>query len=105
MFSAKKILFFLILIVAITASSIRLVFILGSQTAEKDKAKAAETIYTIKDLNGKIAVYGVDPNKPIKVFETPLVNELPINDQKKLLTGIKAKSKKELTLKLQDYDN
>ena len=67
-------------------------------------SESNETVYTIKDYNGKIAVFTNSSDTPIKVYETPLTSELPISDRKRLLSGILAYSEKELTLLLQDYD-
>lgn len=69
------------------------------------ESQSQKTSYTVKDFNGKIAVFENDSQKPSTVYETPLTSELPISDRKKLQQGIKVSSKKELITLLQDFDN
>lgn len=99
----KKALFCFILIILTFASYFRLFYL--NKLQKNNEFSPKEEVYTIKDYNGKIAVFCNNSNKPIEVFETPQISELPTSDQKKLKLGIKAFSKKEVVFLLQDYDN
>lgn len=105
MIKGIKAYFSYILCIALTASAIRIIDIEKVKKQKVQNEVPQEIVYTVKDYNGKIAVFERDESSPIEVFDTPLTNELPINDQKKLKEGIKAFSEKELTFLLQDYDN
>lgn len=75
------------------------------KNTQKTVSEPDKTVYTVKDYNGRIAVFENDSETPSTVYDTPLTKELPISDRKKLQHGIKVSSKKELITLLQDYDN
>lgn len=63
-----------------------------------------EIIYTVKDYDGKIAVFKSGSDTPEKVLDSPYIRDLPKYDQDLLKIGISAYSEEELNLILQDYD-
>src|SRR5574344_821939 len=53
-------------------------------------------LYTVKDLNGKIAIYRYGEQNPIQVLEDPYVDNLPEIDQQHLKQGIDVFTEDEL---------
>lgn len=79
-----------------------------TQTSElKTKPKATVTTikYTVKEYNGKIAVFENGNTEPLKVMESPYIRDLPKTDQEILSQGIIVYDKTELNKILEDYDN
>ena len=61
--------------------------------------------FTVKEHNGKIAVFESDNANPLYVLDSPFIRDLPPADQELLKTGIKADTEEELLKILEDYDN
>ncbi len=76
-----------------------------SELKTKPKATITTIKYTVKEYNGKIAVFENGNTEPIKVMESPFIRDLPAKDQELLSQGIVANDKAELNKILEDYDN
>lgn len=68
-----------------------------SQTSVCEK-----TVYTLKEYNGKIAVFCSDEPEPVKVLER-FVKELPEEDKKLINRGISVYSESQLQKLIEDY--
>ena len=74
-------------------------------TFRKDKQwywKKRNTQYTIKDYNGKVAVFENDNTYPQNVYDS-YTSVLPENDQKRLREGIVVTNTAELQRIIEDY--
>lgn len=60
--------------------------------------------YTVKELDGKIAIFENGNNEPLRVLESPFVHDLPSFDRQLLKEGIIAHNESELIEILEDYD-
>ena len=60
--------------------------------------------YTVKELNGKIAIFENGNEEPLRVLESPFVRDLPSFDRQLLKEGIIARDETELIAILEDYD-
>ncbi len=77
----------------------------ASQSQPIDYTSSEESYYTVKEHNGKIAVFNQNGVNPIHIFENPYVRDLPEYDRKLLKNGITVYSNEELLKILEDYDN
>lgn len=73
--------------------------------SEQTKTSDQESLYSIKELNGKIAVFADGKDTPLYVLPSPLIDDLPPYDRELLTQGITVKSNAELLQVLEDYDN
>ena len=76
-----------------------------SEPKQKSKAIMQTIEYTIKEHNGKIAVFEGNNTEPLMILDSPYIRDLPKSDQELLLKGIVARNKAELNKVLEDYDN
>lgn len=76
-----------------------------SETKSKSKASIPAVEYTVKEYNGKIAVFESDNTEPLIVLDDPYIRDLPEKDRELLANGIVARNKAELNKILEDYDN
>ena len=70
------------------------------ESYENEKSQKQQEIYTIKEYDGKIAVYKNGENKPMEVYES-YVSLLPEADRQKLQNGLtvdKANSEMKTTI-------
>ncbi len=67
-----------------------------------ETSTAAASVYTLKEFNGKLAVFETGTDSPLEVFSI-LVSSLPEGDRDMLKTGIKANTKAELLRLIEDY--
>ena len=72
------------------------------ESYENEKSQKQQEIYTIKEYDGKIAVYKNDENKPMEVYES-YVSLLPEADRQKLQNGITVDNTTELQKIIEDY--
>lgn len=64
----------------------------------------SQIVYTVKEYEGKIAVF-IDGNEsPERILESPYIRDLPQYDRDLLKIGIPAYSETELNTILEDYD-
>ena len=61
--------------------------------------------YTVKEFNGKIAVFENSNTTPLYILDSPFTRDLPKADRELLQNGIKATTEEELNKILEDYDN
>lgn len=59
--------------------------------------------YTVREYNGKVAVFSLDDDMPMSVLNIS-VKDLPIKDRQMLINGIFADDELKLNEILQDYD-
>ena len=77
----------------------------SSNPKQKPKATITTNTFTVKEYNGKIAVFENGSSEPIKTIESPYIRDLPENDQILLAQGITVNGEAELNKLLEDYDN
>lgn len=77
---------------------------LPSEPKSKPNAIMHSVKYTVKEYNGKIAVFKGNNIKPLTVLEDTYVRDLPEKDRELLINGIVAHSETELNKILEDYD-
>lgn len=58
--------------------------------------------YTIRAYEGQVAVFEGDSDYPMQVFDAP-VEALPAEEQERLLAGIPAADRDQLSVLLEDY--
>lgn len=61
-----------------------------------------ETVYTLKDYNGKLAVFKDEAQIPYEIFDV-FTSNLPKKDREAVKKGIKANGKEEITKIISDY--
>ena len=71
-------------------------------TEQKQADVKKSIIYTVCDLDGKIAVYKNDDDTPLYVYSV-LVKNLPPQDQEALKNGITLDSNEKLIRLIEDY--
>ena len=77
-----------------------------SDKTRRDTGISAENIhYTVKNLDGKIAVFEGDSETALFTLETPLIKDLPEYDRDLLEVGITVDSCDKLLQLLEDYDS
>ena len=59
-------------------------------------------LYLIREFEGRIAVFGQDPDQPEMVLDT-LIRHLPAYDQAQLQEGIRVYTREELAARIEDY--
>lgn len=64
----------------------------------------SQIVYTVKEYEGKIAVFIGDNESPERILESPSIRDLPQYDRDLLKIGIPAYSEAELNTILEDYD-
>lgn len=64
----------------------------------------SQIVYTVKEYEGKIAVFIGDNESPERILESPYIRDLPQYDRDLLKIGIPAYSEAELNTILEDYD-
>lgn len=69
------------------------------------KISAENTRYTVKNLDGKIAVFEGDSEIALFTLEAPLIKDLPEYDRDLLDAGITVDSSDKLIQLLEDYDS
>lgn len=74
----------------------------SAQTVLDNPSEKEIMFYTIKDYNGKIAVFNNNSAFPEEIYERN-VNSFPPIDQELLKNGIIANTREELERKLEDY--
>ena len=72
------------------------------ESYENEKSQKQQEIYTIKEYDGKIAVYKNGENKPMEVYES-YVSLLPEQDRQRLQNGIKVDNTADLQKIIEDY--
>ena len=73
------------------------------ELVDSQKVKQEQTAtYCLKDFQGRLAVFRERENDPIITTDT-MVNNLPVDDQKKLKTGVVVKGDVSLRKALEDY--
>lgn len=72
---------------------------------EQRRAITAESGYTVKEYEGKIAVFRENGELPLYVFDSPYIRDLPQYDRELLKIGLKAENNTQLLQILEDYDN
>lgn len=75
-------------------------------TTKEDHSEPAPQIagFTVKEHNGKIAVFQNGNDDPIKILDGPYVRDLPTHDRELLQNGIVVETETELIALLEDYD-
>lgn len=96
----KKYLFFAVI-------TIICAMILASSVATENKNQSEEPsttliIYTLRDYNGRIALFKYGENSPYQVYDIQ-VDSLPEKDVKTIKNGINISSEKELEQLINDY--
>jgi len=61
-----------------------------------------EYLYIIREYEGRVAVFGQDPDIPEMILEM-FVRHLPAYDQMQLREGVRVYSKQELDARIEDY--
>ncbi len=77
----------------------------GSQNINHIQHKSTSAAYTVREYDGKIAVFSGDNSNPDYVLESPLIRDLPFADRQALGEGVEVSNCEELNEVLQDYDN
>lgn len=72
---------------------------------EQRRAITAASGYTVKEYEGKIAVFRENGELPLYVLDSPYIRDLPQYDRELLKIGVKADNNTELLEILEDYDN
>lgn len=75
-----------------------------SAKTNENNGNKPEIIYTVKEFEGKIAVFKSGNNTPERILDSPYIRDLPEYDRDLLRVGIPAYSEAELNLILEDYD-
>lgn len=88
--------------IAVTALVFTLFPAQSQAQVEKPTDTTNETIYYLKDYNGRLAVFSEGSESPFKITEVE-IKTLPEYDQKTLRQGVKAHGQKELTRLLEDF--
>lgn len=66
--------------------------------------KAEVSGYTVKEFDGKIAIFENGTSELLRVLEAPFVRDLPSFDRQLLKEGIVVQNENELIKILEDYD-
>ncbi len=69
------------------------------------KATSVPSGYTVKEYEGRIAVFKSNSENPIKIIDGIYVRDLPSFDRELLQSGINVDSDAELNQLLEDYDS
>ncbi len=104
----KRFLLTLILVITIIAITLILPTSFTNKepvTSEQTKTSIQNSLYSVKALNGKIAVFADGEDTPLYVLPSPLIDDLPPYDRELLTNGITVSSNTELLQVLEDYDN
>lgn len=72
------------------------------ESYENEKSQKQQEIYTIKEYDGKIAVYKNGENIPMEVYES-YVSLLPEADRQRLQNGITVDNTRDLQEIIEDY--
>ena len=72
------------------------------ESYENEKGQKPQEIYTIKEYDGKIAVFRNNDSKPMEVYES-YVSLLPEADRQKLQNGITVDNTRDLQEIIEDY--
>lgn len=75
-----------------------------TDTANHGEPQPQVSGYTVKEHDGKIAVFQNGSNDPIKILDGPYVRDLPTFDRELLENGITVETETELNALLEDYD-
>lgn len=59
-------------------------------------------LYIIKEFEGRVAVFGEDPDHPELILDT-LVRHLPAYDREQLQEGIEVQTAEDLAARIEDY--
>ena len=104
----KRLLLTLVLIIAVVSAALILPTSFKSQEPikpDESKSSTQNPLYSVKALNGKIAVFADGNDTPLYVLPSPLIDDLPLYDRELLTRGINVNSNAELLRVLEDYDN
>lgn len=94
-----------IFLAAALFSAIYLSIVLPGSAAEAPIDDPNQGIaYTVKEYNGKIAVFKRGNKEPERVIEDIFVRDLPTYDRELLTDGINARDEAEVNRILEDYD-
>ncbi len=82
--------------------------IIGCNSTEKiKKTDSTETtvgfLYTVKEFNGKVALFEYGENLPFQILESPISN-LPQSEADKIRSGINVSTEKQLQNIIEAYD-
>ena len=85
-----------------------IMIIIVSKSAEKNEKADSESstvsfIYTVKEFNGKVAVFDYGESQPIEILDCPVSN-LPHNEAEKIKIGINISSEQQLQNIIEAYD-
>ncbi|MBR2876346.1 MAG: BofC C-terminal domain-containing protein, partial [Clostridia bacterium] len=69
---------------------------------QTETTKPQSTVYTLKEYNGRVALFINDNKLPKETFEIR-TNSLPTGDIEKLKIGIRVTSEKDLQKIIEDY--
>ena len=98
---AKKIIAFFI-VCFLTLSLLFIKLNMDIELKEAEATTSQHTQYTIKEYNGRIAIFKNDNSSPESIYDT-YISVLPESDQNKLKNGITVNDKKELQKLIEDY--
>lgn len=73
------------------------------QTAPAGDTVTAAQTFTVREWNGRLAVFRTGMSNPDTIYEDVAVASLPAEEQEKLSRGIEIKSRAELSKLLEDY--
>ncbi len=68
----------------------------------RNRISVTENYYTVRDFNGKVAVFKNDETTPTTVFEA-YTSLLPEKDRQRLQNGIRVENKEELQKIIEDF--
>ena len=88
--------------IAVTALVFTLFPAQSQAQVEKPTDTTNETIYYLKDYNGRLAVFSEGSESPFKITEVE-IKTLQEYDKKTIRKGVKAHGQKELTRLLEDF--
>lgn len=96
---------FFIFLVFVTALYLTLTLILDNRAAASEQRQKSYTPgYTVKEYEGRIAIFENGNEQPLRVLQSPFVRDLPTFDRQLLEEGVIAHNESELIDILEDYD-
>ncbi len=97
----KILIFFFICIFSLTLLYVNLNHSIEKENI-RDRITITQDYYTIKEYNGKVAVFKNNEVNPTTVFES-YTSLLPEKDRQRLQNGIRVESKEELQKVIEDF--
>jgi len=74
----------------------------NNQISHSGTTVSQTALYTVKNLNGKIAIYKFGEQNPTQVLSDPYISNLPLADQQRLIEGIDIFTENELNTLVED---